>query len=172
MGCPEISYNEMCYEADRNIRKREKIDDTVDIREIEKRLKNAVHDSMFYYNCGIAVANIINEIMNEDNTDGFNAALGGMASFEYLIGLRNNKGSYIKTECTVGDTVYVPFRDTIQEMTIIGIIYDGVLVYYKWDVKDDKGIFPWLDGFPEHNLGSTVFLSKEEAKKSTSLKNI
>lgn len=88
------------------------------------------------------------------------------------LGLRNNKGSYIKTECTVGDTVYVPFRDIIQEMTIIGIIYDGTLVYYKWNLKDDKGVFPWLDGFPEHNLGSTVFLSKEEAKKSTSLKNI
>lgn len=39
MGCPEISYNKMCYEADRNIRNKEKIDDTVDIREIEKRLK-------------------------------------------------------------------------------------------------------------------------------------
>ena len=51
MGCPEISYNKMCYEADRNIRNKEKIDDTVDIREIEKRLKNAVHDGMFYYNC-------------------------------------------------------------------------------------------------------------------------
>jgi hypothetical protein len=86
MGCPEISYNEICYEADRNIRKKEKIDDTVDIKEIEKRLKNAVHDGMFYYNCGIAVANI----MNEDNIDGFNAALGGMASFETLIGLNKS----------------------------------------------------------------------------------
>lgn len=166
MGCPEISYNKMCYEADRNIRNKEKIDDTVDIREIEKRLKNAVHDGMFYYNCGIAVANIMNEIMDEDNIDGFNAALGGMASFEFLIGLRNNKDLFIKTECTVGDTVYVPFRDTIQEMIIIGIIYDGTIVYYKWNVKDDKGIYPWLDGFPEHNLGNTVFLTREEAEKS------
>lgn len=166
MGCPEISYNKMCHEADRNIRNKEKIDDTVDIREIEKRLKNAVHDGMFYYNCGIAVANIMNEIMDEDNIDGFNAALGGMASFESLIGLRNNKDLFIKTECTVGDTVYVPFRDTIQEMIIIGIIYDGTIVYYKWNVKDDKGIYPWLDGFPEHNLGNTVFLTREEAEKS------
>lgn len=86
MGCPEISYNKMCYEADRNIRNKEKIDDTVDVKEIEKRLKNAVHDGMFYYNCGIAVANI----MNEDNIDGFNAALGGMASFETLIGLNKS----------------------------------------------------------------------------------
>ena len=85
MGCPE-----MCYEADRNIRKKEKIDDTVDIKEIEKRLKNAVHDSMYYYNCGIAVANIMNEIMDEDNIDGFNAALGGMVKFESLIGLNKS----------------------------------------------------------------------------------
>ena len=49
MGCPEISYNKMCYEADRTIRNKEKIDDTVDVKEIEKRLKNAVHDGMFYF---------------------------------------------------------------------------------------------------------------------------
>lgn len=51
-------------------------------------------------------------------------------------------------------------------MIIIGIIYDGTIVYYKWNVKDDKGIYPWLDGFPEHNLGNTVFLTREEAEKS------
>lgn len=90
MGCPEISYNKMCYEADRNIRNKEKIDDTVDVKEIEKRLKNAVHDGMFYYNCGIAVANIMNEIMNEDNIDDFNAALSGMFYFESLIGLNKS----------------------------------------------------------------------------------
>ena len=121
---------------------------------------------MFYYNCGIAVANIMNEIMDEDNIDGFNAALGGMASFESLIGLGNNKDLFSKMKCTVGDTVYVPFRDTIQEMIIISIIYDGTIVYYKWNVKDDKGIYPWLDGFPEHNLGNTVFLTREEAEKN------
>ena len=51
-------------------------------------------------------------------------------------------------------------------MIIIGIIYDGTIVYYKWNVKDDKGIYPWLDGFPEHNLGNTVFLTREEDEKS------
>mgnify|MGYP000062255987 FL=1 len=56
------------------------------MKEIKKRLKNAAHDGMFYYNYGIAVANI----MNEDNIDGFNAALSGMFYFESLIGLNKS----------------------------------------------------------------------------------
>ncbi len=50
-------------------------------------------------------------------------------------------------------------------MIIIGIIYDGTIVYYKWNVKDDKGIYP-LMVFPEHNLGNTVFLTREEVEKA------
>ena len=30
MEYPEISYNKICYETDKNIRNKEKIDDTVD----------------------------------------------------------------------------------------------------------------------------------------------
>ena len=68
------------------IRKKRNLKEIRNTKEIEKRLKNAMHDGMFYYNCGIAVANI----MNEDNIDGFNAALGGMFYFESLIGLNKS----------------------------------------------------------------------------------
>ena len=61
------------------------------MKEIKKRLKNAAHDGMFYYNYGIAVANI----MKEDNIDGFNAALSGMFYFESLIGLNKSNWIYL-----------------------------------------------------------------------------
>lgn len=64
MGNPIHSYKAMCYEADRLIREDNKIDANCSIEEIEKRLKEYKHDSLYYYNCGIAIANVKNHIKN------------------------------------------------------------------------------------------------------------
>ena len=87
MGCPNISYTEMCYEADRLIRKKKKIDKEVSIEDIEKRLADAKHDNMFYFNCGIAASNVLHKIIKNDGCDDLNATVGGLHLFRDFIGL-------------------------------------------------------------------------------------
>lgn len=85
MGCPNISYTEMCYEADRLIRKKKKIDKEASIEDIEKRLAESKHDDEFYFNCGVAVANVMHEIIKNDGCDDLNAAIGGIHLFTDFI---------------------------------------------------------------------------------------
>lgn len=96
MGNPRWSYDNMVREADRIITESKKIDEDISIENLEARLKSYKHDNEFYFNCGIAVANVFNDISENGGCDEFNAALGGFTMFRDLIGVENSNGEKVK----------------------------------------------------------------------------
>ena len=87
MGSPMWSYEDMVREADRVITYRNKTDEDTPIEDLELRLKSYDHSNEFYFNCGIAAANVSNDISENGGCDEFNAAIGGLTMFRDLIGL-------------------------------------------------------------------------------------
>lgn len=73
------------------------------------------------------------------------------------------QGLLLKLPCKVGDTVYVPHRGKIQEMIIQMVSWNETSFFFSWTLN--SGIYPWLDGFGDMNIGKTVFLTKEEAEE-------
>lgn len=93
MGNPRWSYDDMVREADRIITESIKVDEDTPIEDLELRLKSYKHDNEFYFNCGIAVANVSNDISENGGCDEFNAAIGGFTMFRDLIGLEEETNS-------------------------------------------------------------------------------
>lgn len=73
------------------------------------------------------------------------------------------QGLLLKLPCKVGDTVYVPHRGKIQEMIIQMVSWNGTSFFFSWTLN--SGIYPWLDGFGDMNIGKTVFLTQAEAEQ-------
>lgn len=96
MGNPRWSYDEMVREADRIITESKKVDEDTPIEDLELRLKSYDHDNEFYFNCGVAAANISNDIFSNSGCDGLNAAIGGFAMFRDLIGVEDSNGEKVK----------------------------------------------------------------------------
>lgn len=90
MGNPRWSYDEMVREADRIITESKKVDKDVPIENLELRLKSYKHDNEFYFNCGVAVANVIDDIFANGGCDDLNATIGGLTMFRDLIGLEGS----------------------------------------------------------------------------------
>lgn len=86
MGCPDIYYGRFVREADRLITYSRNTDKVTSLEEIEQRISGHKHNSDFYFNCGIAAANVMYSVQKEEGVDAFNAALGGLSEFESLIG--------------------------------------------------------------------------------------
>lgn len=84
-----------------------------------------------------------------------------LADYEDL----EEQGLLVRLPCKVGDTVYVPTRNFISELRIVLISVDTSdgAMYFSWMLNN--GIYPNLDGFSGHELGKTVFLTREEAEK-------
>ncbi len=89
MGDPNWSYEKMVRELDRLTTNSKKIDETTSIDQIEKRIRGYEHNSEFYFNCGLACGNVMNDIIFNEGTDSFNAALGGFSMFEDLVELKD-----------------------------------------------------------------------------------
>ena len=72
----------------------------------------------------------------------------------------------IELPCAVGDTVYEvqETRKRIQEYTVISVHHSHCSTLFGWTLKDGKGVYSNLNGFEEHAIGKTVFLTKEEAE--------
>ncbi len=70
--------------------------------------------------------------------------------------------------CKVGQTVYEiqPIRKRVQEYEVTTIKYNGHYWWFTWILKDRKGIYGNIEGFSSHQIGKTVFLTKEEAEKA------
>lgn len=96
MGSPMWSYEDMVREADRVITYRNKRDEDTSIEDLELRLKSYDHDNEFYFNCGIAAANITDDIFANGGCDDLNAAIGGLTMFRDLIGLEETNGEKVK----------------------------------------------------------------------------
>lgn len=75
-------------------------------------------------------------------------------------------GRVVVSPCKVGDTVYeVTNRKTISEYRVKEICVELFCTFIKWDVVAgfvDKSIF----GVSVDEIGKTVFLTREEAKKA------
>lgn len=95
MGNPRWSYDEMVREAERIITHSKKVDKETPIEDLELRLKSYKHDNEFYFNCGIAVANVSNDISENGGCDEFNAAIGGFEMFRDFIGLEEEQNNEI-----------------------------------------------------------------------------
>lgn len=96
MGNPRWSYNEIIREADRIITESKKVDEDTPIEDLELRLKSYDHDNEFYFNCGVAAANISNDIFSNSGCDDLNASIGGFAMFRDLIGVEDSNGEKVK----------------------------------------------------------------------------
>lgn len=96
MGSPMWSYEDMVREADRIITYSKKRDEDISIEDLELRLKSYDHDNEFYFNCGIAAANITDDIFANGGCDEFNAAISGFEMFRDLIGLEDSNGEKVK----------------------------------------------------------------------------
>ena len=96
MGSPMWSYEDMVREADRIITYSKKRDEDTSLEDLELRLKSYDHDNEFYFNCGIAAANITDDIFANGGCDEFNAAIGGFEMFRDLIGLEDSNGEKVK----------------------------------------------------------------------------
>lgn len=70
--------------------------------------------------------------------------------------------------CKVGDVVYEiqPIRKRVQTYEITTIKYNGHYWWFTWILKDRKGIYGNVEGFSSHQIGKTVFLTREEAEKA------
>ena len=96
MGNPKWSYDDMVREADRIITESKKVDEDIPIEDLELRLKSYDHDNEFYFNCGVAAANVIDDIFEKGGCDEFNAAIGGFEMFRNLIKLEDSNGKKVK----------------------------------------------------------------------------
>ena len=56
------------------------------LKDMERRIVGYKHNSDYYFSCGIASANVLHNVQEEEGMDAFNAALGGLSEFESLIG--------------------------------------------------------------------------------------
>lgn len=76
-----------------------------------------------------------------------------------------DRNLFVRLPCKVGDTVYEPrcHRGFIQEYTVISIHISNCGNLYGWKLKDGKGIYSNQNGFSEHAIGKSVFLTHEEA---------
>ena len=96
MGSPMWSYEDMVREADRIITYSKERDEDTSIEDLELRLKSYDHDNEFYFNCGIAAANITDDIFANGGCDALNAIIGGFAMFRDLIELDDSNGEKVK----------------------------------------------------------------------------
>ena len=87
MGCPSNSYYRMCYETERILNAKRECDYSLSRQEVEKYIQERKHDEYFFFNCGIAAANVIHDISENEGNDAFIAAIGGFAMFQELIGI-------------------------------------------------------------------------------------
>lgn len=87
MGCPEISYEQMCREVDRIMSDKHNTNFDISFDDVLNRVKAYEHNPKFYYNSGIAARNIICDIVENEGCDAVNVACGGLYMFKDLIGL-------------------------------------------------------------------------------------
>lgn len=88
MGCPEISYEQMCREVDRIMSDKPNTNFDISFDEVLNRVKAYnEHNPKFYYNSGIAARNVFCDIAENEGNDALNAACAGLYMFEELIGL-------------------------------------------------------------------------------------
>ncbi len=79
------------------------------------------------------------------------------------------QGELVKLPCKVGDKVYAITRDFISEYEVAGFYINRYgLSLVQWRLID--GIYINVHGFYPHEIGTNIFLDKEEAEQKLKLK--
>lgn len=83
------TYERFCREAYNLVKKTIKADDGVPSEEVEKFLKNEPHDSEFYFYCGVAASNVVNDISHKDGSSRLldDDVVNDLVLFKLLIGM-------------------------------------------------------------------------------------
>lgn len=75
------------------------------------------------------------------------------------------QGLLLRLPCKVGDSLYQPIRNVINEYKVIGICYDIEKNKWLFEVAYQLGL-EWYKTVCEFKaIGKTVFLTKEEAEQ-------
>lgn len=89
MGCPDVYYKKILILFLRNlgvaINILELSEDNLESMVLLE--KQNISEKDFYYEAGLAVAQIISESVFDDSCDKVNACIGGLVDFEELIGI-------------------------------------------------------------------------------------
>lgn len=83
------AYEKFCREAYSLLKKNIKADDGVSSEEIEKFLRKELHDAEFYFYCGAAASNVVNDISHKDGSSRLlnDEVVNGLVLFKLLIGM-------------------------------------------------------------------------------------
>ena len=75
------TYEKFCREAYNLLKK--------NIKEVEKFLKKEPHDSEFYFYCGVAASNVVNDISHKNGSSRFwdDDVVNDLVLFKLLIGM-------------------------------------------------------------------------------------
>ena len=95
-----------------------------------------------------------------------------ISQIQYMGGLESRLAEHLLANgaiippCKVGDMVYEihPIRQRVQSYEITTLKWNGHYWWFTWILKDRKGIYGNVEGFSSHQIGNTVFLTKEEAE--------
>ena len=76
------------------------------------------------------------------------------------------QGLLLRLPCKIGDSLYQPIRNAINEYKVIGICYDIEKNKWLFEVAYQSGL-EWYKTVCEFKaIGKTVFLTKEEAEQA------
>lgn len=81
------------------------------------------------------------------------------------------QGKLMVLPCAAGDEVYEVqrTRKRVQAYVVTAVEISGgnpINLSFRWHLKDNKGIYDNPYGFTAHDIGKTVFLNEEAAKKA------
>ena len=80
--------------------------------------------------------------------------------------IAEEEGLLINLPCKIGDSLYQPIRNVINEYKVIGICYDIEKNKWLFEVAYQLGL-EWFKTICEFKaIGKTVFLTKEEAEQA------
>lgn len=87
-GCM-TTYERFCREAYNLLKKNIKADNGVPSEGVEKFLKKEPHDSEFYFYCGVAASNVVNDISHKNGSSRLwdDDVVNDLVLFKLLIGM-------------------------------------------------------------------------------------
>ena len=104
---------------------------------------------------------------NSENCPAMTDMYEKLAGYEYM----EEQGRLMVLPCVAGDEVYEVqrTRKRVQAYVVTAVEIAGgnpINLSFRWHLKDNKGIYGNSYGFTAHDIGKTVFLNEDEAKKA------
>ena len=74
------------------------------------------------------------------------------------------QGLLLRLPCKIGDSLYQPIRNVINEYKVIGLCYDITSTKWLFEVAYQSGLEWFKTVCKINSIGKTVFLTKSEAE--------